>query len=251
LADSQEPSYYEIALTNRQVLVAFVILLTCVLVAFFAGVWVGRGSPASAAEARQAQTAQPTPSSEPPQELSFFNDQDKDKGAKRPDLQQMAKSPRQGTTLAQDLGVESASPTPVQAAPGPAGGNGPGEAPAPAASAPAPAPSPPATAPSTAPAAPAAGAGTRAAPGDEAGAARAAAAPAGSLFIQVFSSKDEDQARRLAKKIRGTGLPAFLSPAGGKFRVRIGPYDDRNTAQAAANRVRRDFRVDTWITATP
>ena len=240
MADSQEPSYYEIALTNRQVLVAFVILLTCVLVAFFAGVWVGRGSPASAAEARQTQMAQPTPSTEPPQELSFFNDQEK--GAPRPDLQGMAKSPRQGTTLAQDLGVEKASPTPAPPAPS--------EAPAPApsvaatsAAAGVPTASRPGTAPTTAPVAhPAAG-------DDED--TRAAAAPAGSLFIQVFSSKDEIQARRLAKKIRGTGLPAFLSPAAGKFRVRIGPYQDRNAAQTAANRVRRDFRVDTWITATP
>ena len=30
-----EPSYYEIALTNRQVVVAFVILLACLLAAFF------------------------------------------------------------------------------------------------------------------------------------------------------------------------------------------------------------------------
>ncbi|HEY8021186.1 MAG TPA: hypothetical protein VIH93_08800, partial [Thermoanaerobaculia bacterium] len=39
-----EPSYYEIALTNRQVVVAFVVLLVCLLSAFFSGVWIGRGS---------------------------------------------------------------------------------------------------------------------------------------------------------------------------------------------------------------
>ena len=39
-----EPSYYEIALTNRQVVVAFVILLACLLAAFFSGVWIGRGA---------------------------------------------------------------------------------------------------------------------------------------------------------------------------------------------------------------
>ena len=38
-----EPSYYEIALTNRQVLIAFVILLVCLVAAFLSGVWVGRG----------------------------------------------------------------------------------------------------------------------------------------------------------------------------------------------------------------
>jgi cell division septation protein DedD len=45
---AHEPSYYEIALTNRQVVVAFVILLTCVVAAFLAGVWIGRESAARA-----------------------------------------------------------------------------------------------------------------------------------------------------------------------------------------------------------
>ncbi len=47
---AHEPSYYEIALTNRQVVVAFVILLTCVVAAFFSGVWIGRESSARTQE---------------------------------------------------------------------------------------------------------------------------------------------------------------------------------------------------------
>jgi hypothetical protein len=50
VSGSHEPSYYEIALTNRQVVVAFVILLTCVVAAFFSGVWIGRESSARAQE---------------------------------------------------------------------------------------------------------------------------------------------------------------------------------------------------------
>jgi hypothetical protein len=50
VGSSHEPSYYEIALTNRQVVVAFVILLTCVVAAFFSGVWIGRESAARAQE---------------------------------------------------------------------------------------------------------------------------------------------------------------------------------------------------------
>ena len=50
MSDSHEPSYYEIALTNRQVIVAFVILLVCLIAAFFSGVWVGRESGFRAAE---------------------------------------------------------------------------------------------------------------------------------------------------------------------------------------------------------
>jgi cell division septation protein DedD len=215
----QEPSYYEIALTNRQVLVAFVILLCCVLLAFFAGVWVGRGSPAAAADAPQ-QAAQPSPAAaEQPQELAFFNDE---AGAQsgtqaRPDLEQLAQKPRQDTTLAQDLGVAGApSPPP-----------------------PAPTPSPAGTATGTAPAA---GPGASAAP---------PAAPAGALFIQVFSSRDELQAKRLETRLRAAGFKAFLSPAGAMYRVRIGPFTVRSDAETAAARARRDFRVDTWITASP
>ena len=37
-----ESSYYEIALTNRQVLTIFVVLLTCLVAAFLSGVWIGR-----------------------------------------------------------------------------------------------------------------------------------------------------------------------------------------------------------------
>ncbi len=38
----EEASYYEIALTSRQVLVSFIVALACVALAFFAGLWVGQ-----------------------------------------------------------------------------------------------------------------------------------------------------------------------------------------------------------------
>ena len=50
VSNSHEPSYYEIALTNRQVVVAFVILLTCLVAAFLSGVWIGRESGVRAQE---------------------------------------------------------------------------------------------------------------------------------------------------------------------------------------------------------
>jgi len=226
MVSEQEPSYYEIALTNRQVLVAFVILLVCVLAAFFAGVWIGRGSPAAASDTPQQAAAEPTPSTQP-EELAFFNDGEgkTGTGTERPDLQDLAQHPRQGTTLAEDLGVKDApraGASPAPAAPGgePEGEPGPSEAPS----------APPA-------------AGT-AAPA-------ASAAPAGALFIQVFSSRDELQARRLETRMRASGFKAFLSPAGPMFRVRVGPFTQRADADAAAAKARREFRVDTWITASP
>ena len=218
----QEPSYYEIALTNRQVLVAFVILLCCVLASFFAGVWVGRGSPAAAADTPQEATAEPTPSAQP-EELAFFNDGEGGTTGDRPDLQDLAQNPRQGTTLAEDLGVKDAPR--AGASPAPAAPDGEPDAP----------PGPEAE-PSAAPIA------TTSA---------ASPAPAGALFIQVFSSRDELQARRLETRMRAAGLKAFISPAGPMFRVRIGPFTARGDAEAAAARAKRDFRVDTWITASP
>ena len=225
----QEPSYYEIALTNRQVLVAFVILLCCVLAAFFAGVWVGRGSPAAAADAPQ-QAAAPTPtlSEEQPQELAFFSDAEARDGNDRPDLPELADEPRTDTTLAQDLGVKGA-PAPGETAAPPVGQNGQPTA-SPAGQAPAPAGT-------------TAAAGPRGAPGG--------AGPGGPLFIQVFSSRDELQAKRLETRLRAAGFKAFLSPAGAMYRVRIGPFAARPEAETAAARARRDFRVDTWITTAP
>jgi len=224
MVSEQEPSYYEIALTNRQVLVAFVILLVCVLASFFAGVWVGRGSPAAAADSPQQAAAEPTPSVQP-EELAFFNEGEggTQTASDRPDLNDLAQNPRQGTTLAEDLGVKDAPRAGASPAPSASGGE-PETPPGPDAE----------------PSAPAAPTGTA-----------APAAPAGALFIQVFSSRDELQARRLETRMRAAGLKAFVSPAGQMFRVRIGPFAARPEAETAAAKARREFRVDTWITASP
>ena len=81
MSDSHEPSYYEIALTNRQVLFAFVILLVCLLATFVAGVWVGRSGEVQAAAPpageRLAESAAPADAGkngEAPEKLSFFGD---------------------------------------------------------------------------------------------------------------------------------------------------------------------------------
>ena len=70
-----EPSYYEIALTNRQVLVAFVILLGCVVAAFFTGVWIGREG-RILPDTTPSQVAQSEPKSGEPkmEEFEFFSD---------------------------------------------------------------------------------------------------------------------------------------------------------------------------------
>ena len=54
---------------------------------------------------------------------------------------------------------------------------------------------------------------------------------------------------------RKAGFPVVISEtpkANGKnFRVRVGPFADRAAADAAAIKLRRDQRLDTWLTDSP
>jgi DedD protein len=222
-----DPSYYEIALTNRQVMVAFVILLSCLLGTFFAGVWVGR----SEAEPRQAAAAEREAGNDTGvEELDFF--------------------------AGGDLGESDQEPAPPVTLPDPAAARAEREARRPEAG--------PVTEPPPA-AAPSRPAETRPDPrtGDDdlAGGegpalddgAPAAARPAGGgPVIQVFSSRDREQAERVIERLRNGGERPSLSPVevGGQtmYRVRLGPFADRAEADRVAERVRRGFGLETWIT---
>lgn len=222
MSDGYEQSYYEIALTNRQVLVAFVVLLLCVLAAFFAGVWVGRGSPRMEAQASETREAPPEVADaeafDDPEEFEFFADREAPEPEPRPDLREVAENPNPETTLAEDLGVEDE-----------------GAEPEPEPEAREPTPSEPS--------------GTPSPESSEQG-------PEGTdeiFVIQVFSSRDEIQARRLVTRLQEGGFEAFLSPVAvdgtTMHRVRIGPFRDRGQADAVAKRVRDRFKLDTWVTS--
>lgn len=303
-SDSREPSYYEIALTNRQVLVAFVLLLVCMVVAFFSGVWIGRGGGARAQAATAAASAG---ANEPPvAEFKFFSEGTQQGRKSLPTPAPMAgaigvtgsaagaatgpaggpaaptttaPSPdrRRDRTLAEDLGARAGAPT----TPAPGEENGADEAPAAPPLQPAPAagattptsfgkpaaanadagkrtpgkgrgaagkPAPPSTAPTPAPAA---GATTAvpATPGP------ATTTTTSGLFIQVFSSPDGTQAQRIYDKLKKAGYRVVIAhlPKGSQtlHRVRVGPFDGRADAQAKAERIRKDFRLETWVTSTP
>jgi cell division septation protein DedD len=70
--------------------------------------------------------------------------------------------------------------------------------------------------------------------------------------IQVFSSTDQEQAKHLIQTLTSGGYPAFLSPVEVRgqtmYRVRIGPYVDPKEAESVAERVRKSYRLDTWVT---
>ena len=122
--ETHEPSYYEIALTNRQVMVVFVVLLMSVIAAFLSGVWIGRGEPRDrtliAERVRPVAAAASTLGADAPdgtasqgaegagevRSLNFFtNDKDKsDQPEPEAPLAQVVEAPRQDTTLLEDVG---------------------------------------------------------------------------------------------------------------------------------------------------
>ena len=214
MSQSHEPSYYEIALTNRQVLIVFVVLLICVVAAFFSGVWVGkRDAPTPVMDLAREDSTE-TEEGSAVGELHFFSDEQAEQG-EEPSLAEMADEPQPDTTLLEDLGGREREPEIAAVEPEPRH-----EAPAPTPSSP-----------------------------DSA----ASASPAASGYvIQVFSSADEVQARKLLSQLTDGGYPAFLSPVevGSQtmMRVRIGPYSQLANAETVAERIRKDFRLDTWVT---
>jgi cell division septation protein DedD len=234
-----EPSYYEIALTNRQVVVAFVILLACLLGSFFAGVWMGRGEAGTDLQSpaeRQAEAGSV-------EELPFFSGGELGEGDGEPQAVERAAPPAAPDPAELRAEREARRRAERPAAPPPeddelAGGEGP------ALGSDAPVAAPPEVRPEQPPVATSPGA-----PGGG-----AAAAPAGTAgpVIQVFSSNDRDQAERIIERLRTGGERPFMSPVevGGQtmYRVRLGPFADRAEAESVADRVRRAYRLETWIT---
>lgn len=247
MTNSHEPSYYEIALTNRQVVVAFVILLLCLVSAFFSGLWIGRESAARGAQDQIVRNVPPSPAApeegQELDELAFFEDEQKP-GA--PDATPTP-APVQDTTLLEDFGgeVEEAAESDPDLPEGrrrrgrdreAAAQEGEEEIAAAATPAPTPAPVRPAATPASTPAA----------PGNEPRIA------SGQVVIQVFSSPELDQAEKVRDRLIGGGHKAYLSPVqvSGRtmHRVRIGPFDSRGEAQKVAEQVRKGYKLDTWVT---
>lgn len=211
MSSDHESSYYEIALTNRQVLTIFVVLLTCLVAAFLSGVWIGRRDGAEGP--LTAATGEPPadPATAQMTELNFFSD---------------------GPERENRGGAEEKAPR---------------RQPAPASQDPAPSPAieetkpPPAQPP----------------PSQPPPARRQAPDPAtlAGRVIQVFSTLDAAQADKLVKRLGEGGYPAYLVEENlqGRttYRVRVGPYQQEARAQKVADELRREYRLETWITSQP
>jgi DedD protein len=284
MSRSREPSYYEVALTNRQVMVAFAVLLACVLGAFLAGVWVGRSAEPPGLEMASAATpAEPEKAAAPSLDLFAGEDPQAPGGGRE---QTLDPSPRPGTRLAEDFGATGegvpaadAMPAAAETAGSPEGKADEARAAAPAG--PANGTRPPgwrqrqrvareaerlsqeferetATPPPVPDRAPQAGGAASPAEPTEPAPRRSpapAAAPGGdvALVVQVLSSRDQAKARETLSLLQDGGYPATLSTLEQAdqvlYRVRLGPYRDRPSAERAADEVRRKFKLDTWITS--
>jgi cell division protein FtsN len=245
VSEPHEPSYYEIALTNRQVVVAFVILLVCLLSAFFSGVWIGRESTVRAQE--QIARNSPPPSAEPKRDglslenLEFFDSKENKSGKAHASPQTSPKATPAASAAPEPEPPPAESPVQVAAVPVPTPpapdrkekGRKSAAAITPAAAS--------ADDDSTSPVRPARSSGSV-----------EPAVPKGAVVIQVFSSQDRPQADRIRKQLAKGGQKAFLSPvdvAGHTmYRVRIGPFTSRPDAQKVAEKVRKAYKLDTWVT---
>ena len=71
----------------------------------------------------------------------------------------------------------------------------------------------------------------------------------------MFSTLDAEQADKLVRRLGDGGYPAFLVEESlqGRttYRVRVGPYEQDAKARKIAEQLRRDYRLETWITSQP
>jgi DedD protein len=243
---AQDDYYYEIQLTNKQLVFYFMAGAAGLILSFLAGVMVGRGvegGPPGAAEARpvteERVVAEQSPSPAATPGASDFSYPQRLE-ADRPEV---------GLERSRPGGV-AATPTPGSsrhaATPAPAGPAAtPTPKPLPTVAPPAAKPVPTATAPTPTPA-------PATLPTPPATTARPASGPlpkalassAAGFAIQVGAFKDKASADSIVRGLKARGLPAYaVAPAarsGGLFTVRVGVYRDRADAQAVQDRLRDD-----------
>ena len=243
---AQDDYYYEIQLTNKQLIFYFMAGAAGLILSFLAGVMVGRGveggNVAAAGTEQTARVAEekvvteqtPAPA---PTDYSYPQRLESEKGteglerpAAAPGAAATAAPVRPAPTVAPTVRpTPAARPTPTPAAVLPTPPTRTTGA-APAATAPA------ATAPATTPATTSSSA--------SASLPKALGPNAKGFAVQVGAFKDKAGADAIVKSLKSRGLPAFtVAPAarsGGLFTVRVGAYRDRADAEAVVERLRSD-----------
>jgi cell division septation protein DedD len=210
---AQDDYYYEIQLTNKQLVFYFMAGAAGLILSFLAGVMVGRGVESSApggvetrpvTEERVVAEQSPAAETPAPSDYSYPQRLESDRpeeglerpgGAGRTPAATPAPAPRTATPAA------TPKPTPAPALP---------------------TPPPPRAGPLP----------------------KALASTASGFAIQVGAFKDKASADGVVKSLKARGLPAYaMAPAGrsgGLFTVRVGVYRDRADAEAVQDRLRDD-----------
>ena len=209
---AQDDYYYEIQLTNKQLVFYFMAGAAGLILSFLAGVMVGRGVDPARAGAGTQQIAEGKVVSEQPVADPTPSDYS---------YPQRLESDRPAAALERPSPAATATPAPGKAAATPT------PKPPPAKPVPTPTP-PPKPAPARAPAAL-----PKALTPDSAGHA-----------VQVGAFKDKASADSVMRGLQAKGLPAYVKPpapqSGGLFTVRVGPYRDRADADVVAARLKAD-----------
>lgn len=71
--------------------------------------------------------------------------------------------------------------------------------------------------------------------------------------VQVASFADQEQALNLVRRLQDKGLPAYMQPGeirgvGRRYRVRVGTYQDMDSAQGVASRLRLQYKLAAYVT---
>jgi cell division septation protein DedD len=266
LSEQRDDLYYEIQLTNKQLVFYFLAGATGLILAFLAGVMVGRGvEPGARAEAQvkpvqeEHLVAEPStsPSTPAAEDLTYAQRLDSDKVdktlAKPEDARAEKPAPEKGAPAAAQPTAAPARATPAPAKPTPA----PAKATRATAKASPEAKASASAAEKTAPARtqaqtkPASHAASQ--PPESAAAAQARgpqpSGPAGSFTIQVGAFKDKETAASVAARLQKRGFAAYVvTPAGaGLFNVRVGTYSSRADAERIEVRLRDEEKFKPFI----
>jgi cell division septation protein DedD len=252
---AQDDYYYEIQLTNKQLVFYFMAGASGLILAFLAGVMVGRGVDSSSGEVRAARagaeerviTEEPVkPVASPSPDLRYA---ERLEGNATDDV--LAKPPAAAPSAA--ASAAAAPPLGVGAPPSTAAAArlAPPSAAPPATAAARPSP---AAAPSARPSAPPTAAGS-----PKPAAAKPPASPppgaaprpgTGAFTIQVGAFKDRASADTVVSRLKARGFAAFVVKADGTeglFNVRVGQYGERAEAERVKQRLQDEEKFKPFI----
>jgi len=241
---AQDDYYYEIQLTNKQLVFYFMAGATGLILSFLAGVMVGKGVDATASDVQAARPViedrvvaeEPAlrPTTPPPAEELTYAQRLEGERPEEATLETKAKaaaaakpSPSPRTTAA----PRSQTTPPVRTADASLG------APAPKAAPPVTARPAPATA--------------KAAPKPQPKATEPPKPALSAFTIQVGAFKDKATAESVVTRLKGKGFAAYLvtpdSPGGGLYNVRVGSYPARVDAERVQAKLRDQEKFKPFI----